>query len=69
MSNLDEIIRAIREDAYEDGGHGAGHPRSIEKDKQAFKDYILTKEWYYHDPDELGEDAFKRLGDDEVADL
>ena len=69
MSKLDEIIRAIREDAYEDGSNGAGHPHSIEKDKQAIKNYILTKKWFYYDPDEPGEDAFKRLGDDEVNEL
>jgi len=27
----------------------------------------LLKTFYYHDPDELGEDAFNNLGDDEIA--
>lgn len=67
--SLEDVIRDIREDAYEDGTHGAGHPFSVEKDKQAIKDVILTKQWYYYDPDEVGVDAFKRLGDDEVSEL
>lgn len=29
----------------------------------------LAKNFYYYDPDELGEDAFKRLGDDEIGDV
>lgn len=37
--------------------------------ERALLDLILTKEWYYYDPDELGEDAFKRLKVDEVEEL
>lgn len=37
--------------------------------QERIKALILTKEWYYYDPDELGEDAFKLLGRDEVDDL
>lgn len=37
-------------------------------DKQNILDTILSK-LYYHDPDELGEDAFKNCGDDEIADI
>ena len=40
MSKLDEIIRTIREDAYGDGENSAGHPFSIDKDKDMIKDLI-----------------------------
>lgn len=66
---LGDIIREIREDAYEDGVNGAGHPASIEEDVNDIRQLILTQNWYYHDPDELGEDAFKPLGEDEVSEL
>ena len=39
-ANLEQIIRLIREDAYEDGGNGAGHPHSIEKDKDKIVEAI-----------------------------
>lgn len=38
---LEGIIRAIREDAYEDGGHGAGHPASVDEDKRKIKTLFL----------------------------
>lgn len=41
MSKLDEIVRAIREDAYEDGGYGAGHPASIDGDKKKITDLFV----------------------------
>ena len=40
MDQLEKIIRSIREDAYEDGEHGAGHPHSIDNDKRAIKKLI-----------------------------
>ena len=39
MDDLDKIIRAIREDAYEDGRLGAGHPYSIDENRQAILDW------------------------------
>jgi len=29
----------------------------------------ILRQFYYHNPDELGEDAFNNLGDDEVAEV
>ena len=40
MDQLEKIIRSIREDAYEDGQNGAGHPHSIDNDKQAITSLI-----------------------------
>lgn len=36
-TDLGAVIRAIREDAYEDGSNGAGHPASIDEDKRKIK--------------------------------
>ena len=41
MNQLEKIIRSIREDAYEDGQNGAGHPHSIDNDKRAIKKLIF----------------------------
>lgn len=37
--------------------------------EENFEEFIRGYGLYYHDPDELGEDAFKRLSDDEVQDI
>lgn len=51
MSKLDEVIRTIREDAYEDGKNGAGHPASVDEDKRKVKTLFL--------------DLFKEVGYDQ----
>jgi len=37
--------------------------------RDELKEKIKRQKFYYHDPGELGEDAFKPLGDDEINDL
>lgn len=63
QSKLDEIFDAFDTDDFF-GGRSA-----ISEAKQQIKDLILSKEWYYLDPDEIGEDKFKRLTEDEVSEL
>lgn len=54
MSRLDEILRDYKKGSWM---------------KRAIKTLILSKNWYYYDPDELGEDAFKPLTEDELEEL
>lgn len=42
MSKLQDIIRDINNDGYEDGQLGAGHPASIVKWEEQIKDLILV---------------------------
>ena len=41
MDKLEKIIRSIREDAYQVGQNGAGHPHSIDNDKLAIEKLIF----------------------------
>jgi hypothetical protein len=43
--------------------------KPIDEALSSIKQHILGMGWYYYDPDELGEDAFKSLGDDEMSEL
>lgn len=61
MSKLDEILIQFDGTPYT--------KRVNQRAKQELLDYIQSQEWYYHDPDELGEDAFKQITEDEVGEL
>ena len=81
MDNLDQELYDVL-NVHQPTGCAGGHCWGVDKLKTIIttqKQELLSeiekelepklRRLYYHDPDELGEDAFNNLGDDEVEEV